>query len=211
MKIVTLLGAPGSGKGTQAKRLSESGKFLHFSTGDMLRKAIANREPTGLSADVFIKRGELVPDQVMIDLVRSAVRVVPSTSNVLLDGFPRTLPQAHALDSTLEIRVTAAVFLDVPGSVLLDRLTGRRICRKCGELFHITFFAPRKLGTCDKCGGDLFQRPDDQVDVVSKRLEIFAGQNSMLLSYYFESGRLTKIDGNRSADSIQSDLAVQLR
>ncbi|MBI1861320.1 MAG: nucleoside monophosphate kinase [Deltaproteobacteria bacterium] len=206
MRITVFLGAPGSGKGTQAKRLAETGQFQHFSTGDMLRGAITRKEPVGISANQFISKGELVPDGVMIELISEALVKVNSKSQVLLDGFPRTIPQSTALDSKPETRVKSAIFFDLPEKVLIERLTGRRICKNCGEPFHVVFVSPKKEGVCDKCGGELLQRADDQISVVKKRLEVFTGQNEKLLNYYDSAKRLTRLDGNQAVDRIQDQL-----
>lgn len=207
MSIFVFLGAPGSGKGTQAKRLSARNGFAHFSTGDMLRKAISDKEQVGLNAERFIKNGELVPDAVMIELINSALGSLSANTRALLDGFPRTLPQAVRLDSSPQTCVTNAIYFEVPESVLFERLSGRRICKNCGEPFHVVFRRPLVQSVCDKCGGNLVQRPDDEGVVVKKRLKVFADQNSALLDYYGTRGKLTTIDGNRSAEAIEQTLS----
>lgn len=210
LKIIVFLGAPGSGKGTQAKRLSFSGEFQHFSTGDMLRASIARKDPVGLQANQFISTGELVPDSVMIALIETALSRVASNSNVLLDGFPRTIPQAMALDSNPKTHVATAIYFLVPENALIERLTGRRICKACGEPFHIHLMPSKKNGICDRCNGELLQRADDRSEVVRKRLEVFTEQNVKLLEYYESSKRLIHFDGNRPADRIQSELGQLL-
>ena len=145
VNITVFLGAPGSGKGTQAKRLAQSHGFIHFSTGDMLRSAIQAGSDVGKKAKVYIDKGELVPDSVMIELIESSLGKLAPTSKVLLDGFPRTVPQAEALDRKASTSVAVALYFIVPENLLINRLTGRRVCQKCGEPFHVTFFRQKSL------------------------------------------------------------------
>lgn len=206
MKIATFLGAPGSGKGTQAKRLSERFGFKHFSTGDMLRAAIKTGSDLGKKAKGYIDRGELVPDSVMIELIEDALKVLPASSQVILDGFPRTVPQAVALDKSPGTTVTIALYFKVSPATLITRLTGRRICEHCGEPFHVTLMPPTKEGICNKCGGNLIQRSDDKEDVVKRRLEVFTQQNTQLLDYYLSHQKLKELDGDRNVDLLQNEL-----
>ena len=216
MRVIVFLGAPGSGKGTQAKRLSTASavNYVHLSTGDMLRDAIRREEPLGRTANAYMSQGELVPDDVMIDLIKSVLSRVENTApsaTILMDGFPRTIPQATALDLGEKTRVAMAVFFSVPESVLISRLTGRRICKACGASFHVEFLPPKHSSVCDKCGGKLFQREDDSRDVVINRLRVFGSQNESLLDHYRESNRLVTIDADRPVEQIHCDVVTKLR
>jgi len=206
MNITVFLGAPGSGKGTQAKRLAESKKFIHLSTGDRLREAMQKGDDLGKRAKIFVDRGELVPDSIMIDLIDDCLTKFPLQARVLLDGFPRTLAQAKALDNNPATRVERAINFVVPEEALVARLTGRRICEKCGEPFHVEFVPPRKDNVCDKCGGKLYQRADDKREVVTKRLEVYRNLTEPLLSYYQSGNKLAELNGNKPAEVIQQDL-----
>lgn len=210
MDITVFLGAPGSGKGTQAKRLSQGHQFKHFSTGDMLRAAIKEGSEVGKKAKGFIDRGELVPDNIMIELIETALASLPPSTRVVLDGFPRTVPQADALDRNPKTSVARSVYFNVAEADLVKRLTGRRICESCGEPYHVDFMAPRKDGVCDKCGGKLMQRSDDREDVVTKRLSVYKEQTSPLLSYYKKNQKLRELDGNQNVDKLQNELLRML-
>ena len=206
VNITVFLGAPGSGKGTQAKRLAQSQGFIHFSTGDMLRAAIQAGTDVGKKAKVYIDKGELVPDSVMIELIESSLGKLGPGSRVLLDGFPRTVPQAEALDRKASTSVAVALYFIVPEHLLVDRLTGRRVCEKCGEPFHVTFLPPKVAGICDRCGGALIQRSDDSEKVVRRRLEVFSQQNKGLLAYYSATHKLREVDANKPIELIQKNL-----
>jgi adenylate kinase len=210
VRVTVFLGAPGSGKGTQAKRLSEKQGFQHLSTGDMLRSAIQAGNDLGKRAKVFIEKGELVPDDVMIGLIESKLASLPVSSRVILDGFPRTGPQSAALDLKPSTSVDLAVYFIVPRDILIGRLTGRRICEKCGESFHVIFMPPKADGICDKCGGKLIQRPDDAESVVVRRLEVFNQQNQQLLDYYRTRNRLREVNADSPVDNVQRELAQLL-
>ena len=206
VNITVFLGAPGSGKGTQAKRLAQAHGFMHFSTGDMLRAAIQAGAEVGKKAKVYIDKGELVPDAVMIELIEDSLGKLGPDSKVLLDGFPRTVPQAEALDRKKSTSVARALYFMVPEKMLINRLTGRRVCQKCGEPFHVTFLPPKVAGACDRCGGMLIQRSDDTESVVRRRLEVFSQQNEGLLAYYGAKQKLRKLDADKPIESIQKDL-----
>ncbi len=208
LDITVLLGAPGSGKGTQAKQLADTGLFQHFSTGDMLRAAMREGSEVGLKAKSFVDKGELVPDTIMIEMIVATLKALPEGSKILLDGFPRTIPQAEALDKA--IKVDRAIFFDMPQQVLVARLTGRRVCKKCGASFHTEFVPPKRMGVCDRCGGELYQRTDDQADVVQRRLEVFKGQNDQLLAHYRNKNRLRELNADSSIDDIQQKLMTFL-
>lgn len=206
MNVTVLLGAPGSGKGTQAKKLSQQYKFVHLSTGDMLRSAIRGGTALGKEAQSFMDRGELVPDGTMIGLIDETVGSLPGSSKVLLDGFPRTFPQAEALSTVKAAPVGKVVFFKVPEVELVRRLTGRRVCSKCGESFHLISLPPKQNGICDSCGGSLIQRPDDSEEVVHKRLAIFSAQNNQLLDFYRRQGKLVEVDANQPVEALQAAL-----
>lgn len=173
----------------------------------MLRAAIGAGTDVGKRAKVFIDKGDLVPDDVMIDLIKQALAKVPKSGKVILDGFPRTVPQANALDESPDTTVSKALMFEIPEQMLIKRLTGRRICRKCGASYHTEFF-PINLGEpCKKCGGtDIYQRTDDSADVVGHRLEVFKKQNQGLLDYYGGAKKLAKLDANMPVDLIQRSL-----
>lgn len=213
MNITVFLGAPGSGKGTQAKRLADSQGFQHFSTGDMLRAAIQQEKPVGAKAKAFMDKGALVPDEIMIELIEEALSHVPATAKVLLDGFPRTVAQAHALDANEKTRVARVIYFKVEDQALIARLTGRRVCKKCGASFHVQFMPPKKDGICDTCGSPLIQRPDDSADVVQHRLEVFKKQNGDLLSYYTGLGKdkVTPLNADIDANVLQKELVQLLK
>lgn len=211
MDITIFLGAPGSGKGTQAKLLAKEHGFQHFSTGDMLRAAIQSGTEVGLKAKTYIDGGDLVPDVVMIELIEKTLAALPTSSKIILDGFPRTVAQAQALDSNSRTQVARAIYFDVPNSLLMERLTGRRICSKCGQPFHASFLPPKKEGVCDICGGALLQRPDDSEKVVKHRLEVFTIQTQPLLDFFRASGKLEKLDADIEVDDLQSQLVEAMK
>ena len=210
MDITVFLGAPGSGKGTQAKILAKQHGFQHLSTGDMLRAAIQRGTEIGTKAKKFIDAGELVPDPVMIELIERTLAELPSKSKIILDGFPRTVAQAEALDKNARTRVNRALFFNVPYELLLDRLTGRRVCSKCGQPYHIRHLPPRRPGICDACGSALLQRPDDTESVVQRRLEVFTEQNQPLLDFFKLAGKLQELDADAEVDALQAQLVKVL-
>ncbi len=195
MRIV-LLGAPGSGKGTEASLLSERMNIPHVSTGDILRQAIAEKTQLGEKAKSYVEGGGLVPDEVMIGLVGERLRKEDCRKGFILDGFPRTLEQAETLQgilSELDYSLDFVFHLEVPVEVLVKRLAGRRVCRKCQALYHVKNMPPKKEGVCDRCGEKLYQRPDDREDVVRSRLEIYESKAEELLGYYRERSLLYTI------------------
>ncbi|MDN5346968.1 MAG: adenylate kinase [Clostridia bacterium] len=199
MKLV-LLGPPGAGKGTQAQEISRRLNIPHISTGDMFRAAVAAGTPLGLQAKAFMDAGKLVPDEVTIGIVRERLQAEDCAPGFLLDGFPRTLPQAQALDGILAergIELDAVLDLEVPREELLKRLTGRRVCKSCGATFHLLFNPPRDRDRCDHCGGKLIQRDDDREETVSRRLDVYEEQTAPLVEYYRRQGKLKTINGNQ--------------
>ena len=189
MKLI-FLGPPGAGKGTQAAGVSAHLRIPHISTGDMFRAAIANETPTGLEAKRYIDLGQLVPDSVVIDMVRERLSESDCAGGYLLDGFPRTVEQAEALDRICA--PDAVVDIDVPDERLLARLTGRRVCRKCSGTFHMTKLADQNV--CPVCGGEVYQRDDDKPATISNRLKVYHEQTAPLIGYYSEKGKLRRID-----------------
>jgi adenylate kinase len=204
MRIV-LLGAPGAGKGTQAKKLIEKYGIPQISTGDLLRAAVAEGTPLGKEAKSYMDKGELVPDSVVLGMVEERLKQEDCKKGYILDGFPRNTAQAEALDkmlASLNMALTAAVSVDVPFDDLMKRLTGRRTCKACGQMYNVYFSAPKKDGVCDKCSGELFQRDDDKEATIKKRLEVYTAQTEPLMGYYKNKGILKSVAGTGSIDEI---------
>jgi adenylate kinase len=202
MRLV-LLGAPGAGKGTQAKKLIEKYSIPQISTGDILRKAVADGTPLGTEAKSFMDKGELVPDSVVIGLVKDRLAQDDCKTGYILDGFPRNTSQAEELDKVLAnmAPLDLALSVDVDKDDLMRRLTGRRTCKNCQQMYNIYFSTPKK-GVCDKCGGDLYQRDDDKEETIKNRLDIYDAQTAPLIDYYSAKGILKSIDGSGSIDDI---------
>ncbi|MEN6303497.1 MAG: adenylate kinase [Armatimonadia bacterium] len=212
-----LLGPPGAGKGTQAEQLVSDYCVVHVSTGDMLRAAVASQTELGLKAKAFMDAGELVTDELVIGIVQERLAAEDiQTNGVLLDGFPRTLPQAEALGKAMEslaMNPPVVVNLVVPDDVLLRRLTGRRMCRGCGAIFHIDRDGLDVGDKCPQCGGEIYQRADDQVEAISERLSVYHRQTKPLVQYYTETGNLVTIDGSATPPEVAQrvDEALQAR
>jgi adenylate kinase len=195
---VILLGPPGSGKGTQAQKMTERYNIPQISTGDILRGAVKERTPLGVEAQGYMDQGRLVPDEVVVGIVRDRLKASDCAEGFILDGFPRTLPQAGALDATMqELKRTIdhVVSIEVDKEELLKRLTGRRTCRTCGAMYHLIFDPPTRDGICDKCGGELYQRDDDQEKTIRERLQVYEEQTAPLIAYYREKKLLRTING----------------
>jgi len=202
---LVLLGAPGAGKGTQAKKLIEKYSIPQISTGDILRKAVADGTPLGNEAKAVMGRGELVPDSIVLGLVRERLKRDDCRNGYILDGFPRNTAQAEALDkmlSTMSAALTVAVSIDVDKNDLMKRMTGRRTCKSCQQVYNIYFSPPKKEGICDKCGGALFQRDDDKERTIRKRLDVYEAQTAPLIDYYRRKGILKSIQGTGSIEEI---------
>jgi adenylate kinase len=204
MKII-LLGPPGAGKGTQAKWLVEKYGIPQISTGDMLRAALKEGTPLGLEAKKFMDAGGLVPDSVVVGLVKERIAKPDVGGGFMLDGFPRTVEQARELDSMLGAagqKIDHVVSIEVPDSELIARLAGRRTCRSCGAGRHVIFDPPKREGICDKCGGELYQRSDDNEATVKARLKTYESQTKPLIEYYEKEGKLWHIDGVGKMDEV---------
>jgi adenylate kinase len=210
---VVLLGPPGAGKGTQAKLLGERFEACQLSTGDLLRKAVSERSPLGKEAAAYIERGALVPDHLIVDLVAERLKEKECAKGFILDGFPRTLAQAESLDGILKrlgMELDAVLSVRVPEQLIVERLAGRRTCNRCGTLYH-TIFNPSKAGSsCDRCGGELYQRDDDREETINARLRVYAEQTAPLVSYYRERGLLRDIDGAGRVEEIRERVVQAL-
>jgi len=200
-----LLGPPGAGKGTQAKLMVDRWNIPQVSTGDILRAAVREGTVLGVEAKGFMDRGELVPDRVVIGIIAERLKEDDATGGFILDGFPRTLPQAEALGSILTDlgrNIDHVVSIEVDEEELVDRLTGRRMCKGCGESFHVLFNPPQKEGVCDRCDGELYQRDDDKEVTIRQRLDVYRNQTSVLIAFYRERGNLREIDGSGNIQDI---------
>ncbi len=201
---IVLIGAPGSGKGTQARRFIEKYNFVQLSTGDVLRSAIAEKTPTGLMAQGFMDQGKLVPDDVMVKLVESYMSQQAGKS-VIFDGFPRTVAQAESLNSMLNkgaMKIDKVVYFKINPQVLIKRLTGRRICAQCGEIYHIETKPSSKGHICEKCGGSLTHRPDDREEVISERLAQFEKNTGPTIEFYRKQGNLVEVDSDQEPELV---------
>ncbi|WAA12414.1 adenylate kinase [Fervidibacillus halotolerans] len=204
-----LMGLPGAGKGTQAEKIVEMYHIPHISTGDMFRQAIQEKTELGLKAKSYMDKGELVPDEVTVGIVRERLSKDDCKNGFLLDGFPRTIPQAEALEqilTDLNKQIDSCIHIDVDQEVLMERLTGRRICKSCGATYHLVFNPPKQSGVCDKCGGELYQRADDNAETVQNRLEVNRKQIQPLLDFYAQKGRLQTVNGKQDIDQVFSDI-----
>ena len=211
---VIFLGPPGAGKGTQAGELAREWNVPHIATGDMLREAVARGARLGLEAKRYMDTGALVPDDVVIGLVGERLEQADATRGAVLDGFPRTVAQAEALDRLLRAsggEIDRVVFFDVPRAELLRRLTGRRVCRQCGATYHLVSAPPRVAGVCDRCGGELYQRADDAEGAVANRLDVYATQTAPLLDYYRSRGVLSQIRGEGTVAEVASAIRRAVR
>lgn len=210
---IVLLGAAGAGKGTQAARLVERLSLTHISTGDIFRKNVSEGTPLGLEAKRYMDAGRLVPDEVVISMVKDRLSQPDCAGGFMLDGFPRTLPQAEALDAALTslgASLDAVVAIEVPRAVLMGRLTARRQCRGCGRIYNVMGEMPATEGVCDACGGEVYQRDDDTVAAAAKRLDDYDAVTSQLVPYYESRGLLKTIDGDRTVDAVFTDVLAAL-
>lgn len=204
--VVILLGPPGVGKGTQAVRLSDGVGWEHLSTGDLLRAALRDGTELGLQAKKYMEAGELVPDDLIMDLVRQRLAGLAPEAGILFDGFPRTTAQADGLTKVLAEsgrKVGRVIVFEAPSETLVKRLSGRRSCPKCGAVYNVYFNPPEREGVCDRCGGSLIQRDDDKPETVTRRLEVYEAQTAPLIAYYENSGaKVERIPSDRPVDDI---------
>lgn len=211
---VVLLGAPGAGKGTQASVLTAELGTVHVASGDLFRRALQEQTELGLLAKSYMEKGELVPDEVTINMVIERIRRPDCAGGVLFDGFPRTLSQATALDEKLLAEgraIDKTVYIEVPDEELVKRLSGRWICRNCQVPYHAVSSPPRTAGRCDACGGELYQRADDSEETVRERLKVFLSQTLPIVEYYERQGKLLRVDGNQRIEDVAVDVLRLLR
>ena len=213
MKLL-IMGPPGAGKGTQAEMLVKELKITHISTGDMFRAAIKEGTEMGKKAKEYMDKGELVPDSVVVGMVRDRLSQPDCVNGFLLDGFPRTIAQAEALDETFKemgFVPDAVINIAVPREKLMERLTGRRICRDCGASYHMVFNKPKVEGKCNSCGGELYQRDDDNEVAVGNRLDIYEAQTQPLIDYYAKQGILKDINGDQDIKQVLADTLAAIK
>ncbi|MGG1632514.1 adenylate kinase [Rossellomorea sp. NRS-1567] len=206
---IVLMGLPGAGKGTQAEKIVDKYGIPHISTGDMFRAAIKGGTELGLKAKSFMDNGDLVPDEVTIGIVRERLSKEDCKKGFLLDGFPRTVAQAEALENILADlgkKMNYVININVDKDILMERLTGRRICKECGATYHLVFNPPTEEGVCDRCGGELYQRADDNEETVQNRLDVNIKQTQPLLAYYEDKGYLKNIDGQQDIHRVFDDI-----
>lgn len=213
MKLI-LLGPPGAGKGTQAKMLTEKFSIPQISTGDILRAAVKAGTPMGIKARECMDSGGLVPDEVVVGIVRDRLQETDCANGFILDGFPRTVAQADALQVSLQQmnrQLDCVISLAVDHEALVERLTGRRTCKDCGRGYHVTFEPSAKEAVCDTCNGELIQRDDDREETIRKRLEVYENQTAPLISYYRQSGSLIELDGMQPIQLVQEQMLSRLQ
>ncbi|MBI3930670.1 MAG: adenylate kinase [Chloroflexi bacterium] len=211
---IILLGAPGAGKGTQAARVVQELKLVHIASGDLFRQALEQGTELAVQARSYMEKGMLLPDEITIRMVLERISAPDCRSGVVFDGFPRNLAQAEALDKALTEQGKAldkVVYIKVSEKELLRRLSGRWICRQCQAPYHSVNSPPRVWGKCDRCGGDLYQRPDDTVETVKKRLGVYFTETAPLIDYYTRAGKLLEIDGEGSVDEVGRRMLKSLR
>lgn len=211
---IVMLGAPGAGKGTQARLLSEALGVPQVSSGDIFRENLKNETPLGLLAKKYMESGVLVPDDVTINMVMERLGRPDCANGAVLDGFPRTLAQADALDKALQAagrRISVVLLLEVSDEAVIERLAGRRVCRDCQAMYHVVFSPPQVEGRCDKCGGELYRRPDDDPETVRNRLFVYYKQTAPLIGFYYAHGVLVSLNGDRAIEEVQADLLAAIR
>jgi adenylate kinase len=212
--IIILLGAPGAGKGTQAVVLEDELQMVHVSSGDLLRDNIKRGTELGATAKEYMNKGELVPDNLVIEMITNRIAAPDAEHGILLDGFPRTLPQAAALDEALDMkgkRVNSAIYVKVANEVLNERLSGRWTCRNCGHVYHEKFAPPKVAGVCDKCGGELYQRDDDKPEAVARRIREYFEKTLPIIDYYRDLHILCEVNGEQPIGRVTHDIMECLR
>lgn len=208
------MGLPGAGKGTQADRIIQELQIPHISTGDMFRQAVSEQTALGLEAKSYMDQGKLVQDRVTIGIVRERLAKNDCVKGFLLDGFPRTVPQAEVLDQILQAssrKIDHVIYIEVTEKALLERLTGRRICSSCGASYHTIFNPTQVTDICDRCGGELYQRDDDRAETVANRLKVNIEQTDKLINYYEPTDCLQRINGNQSIEDVTESIFQQIR
>ncbi len=213
MQAIVLLGAPGAGKGTIAEGIKGATRYIHVSTGDMLREAVKAGSAVGLEAKSYMEKGELVPDAVIMRIVTERLARGAADAQYMFDGFPRTMEQARLLDEVMKAqggKVTRVFLLEVPRDILVDRLAGRRVCRNCGAVYHVRNIPPKKAGVCDACRGPLYQRPDDTEETVLNRLEVFKKQTESLIQYYEKKKVLVRVNAGQPKEATQRAIIAAL-
>jgi adenylate kinase len=211
---IIMLGAPGAGKGTQADILSQEMNLPHIASGDLFRQALEKRTDIGLLAKGYMDKGELVPDEITIEMILERIDQPDCGSGCLLDGFPRTLQQARALDKALKEQgrtINKAIYIEVPDEELVKRLSERWLCRTCQAPYHRTNSPPKTPGKCDRCGGELYQRPDDREETVKERLNVFLAQTVPILDYYENQGKLIRVNGDLEMQGVARRIVSALR
>ncbi|MGI6257248.1 MAG: adenylate kinase [Anaerovoracaceae bacterium] len=204
-----LLGPPGAGKGTQAAKIIEKYEIPHISTGDIFRKNIKEGTPLGKKAQEYMNKGELVPDSLVIEIALDRLKEDDCKEGFLLDGFPRTVEQAEALDAFLAgegKKIDHVINMDVEKAILMDRLVTRRVCKACGATYNIKGMPPKKEGVCDKCGGELYQRADDTEETVNNRIDVYNAQTKPLLAYYEKAGNISTFDGAMGLENLFAEI-----
>ena len=211
---LVILGPPGAGKGTQADLLSRKYKILHISTGDMFREILKdNQSELAQEIKIYVQKGELVPDNLVLEMVRKRLQEADVKNGFILDGFPRTKIQAEGLDEILDSlnrQLDLAIYLKTSYETILDRLTGRRVCLHCGANYHIKYSPPKQEGICDRCGGELYQREDDKEQTIRKRLEVYEAQTKEIIDYYQNKNILFTVSGDLSAKDVLKKVEEQL-
>lgn len=201
-QIIILLGPPGSGKGTQAVRLSKELKIPHISTGDLFRENLSTQTELGKRAKQYIEQGKLVPDELVLEMLFDRVLRKDCSNGYLLDGFPRTIPQAEAFEKHIKTQQVTVLNLNVNDNIIIQRLAGRLTCKECGHIHHLTLSPPSKKGFCDKCNGELYQRTDDKQEVVKERLRVYHEQTKPLISFYEKRGAVITVDGEKTPEEV---------
>lgn len=212
-RYIVLMGPPGAGKGTQATRLAELEGICKISTGDLLREAVAEGSDLGRQAEGIMQAGELVPDDLILGLVDEVLDRPVCAEGAVFDGFPRTVEQARGLESLLGERgesLERVMVIEVPEEELIARLSGRRVCKECGRMYHIRFDPPREEGRCDACGGELVQRPDDRPETIKRRLAVYSEETQPVRAHYEARDGVTAIDGDRSIEDVSADIRDRL-